>query len=51
MIEKKEFPRHETQIEKGLTRKEALELCPWKKKFGDVRAFNYDPTTGIATWL
>lgn len=39
------------QLEKGLTRDEAIKLAPWKKSYGDCRAFNYDPKTGLATWI
>jgi hypothetical protein len=38
------------KIEKGLTNKEALEACPWKKEYGDCRAFGYDPKTGECVW-
>lgn len=39
------------QLEKGLTYKEALAACPWKKSYGDCRAFSYDAKTGEATWV
>lgn len=39
------------QLEKGLTRKEALKACPWKKSYGDCRGFSYDTKTGKATWI
>jgi hypothetical protein len=41
----------EVQLEKGLSRDEALKLAPWKKKYGDCRAFFYNPKTGVATWI
>ena len=34
----------------GMTRDEALKKAPWKKSYGDCRAFSYDPKTGIAVW-
>lgn len=39
------------QIEKGLSREEALKKAPWKKSYGDCRAFSYDAKTGKATWV
>lgn len=39
------------QIEKGLTREEALKKAPWKKSYGDCRGFSYDPKTGKAVWI
>jgi predicted ribonuclease toxin of YeeF-YezG toxin-antitoxin module len=41
----------EVQIEKGLTREEAMKQAPYKKSYGDCRAFSYDKKTGIATWV
>jgi hypothetical protein len=38
------------KLEPGLSREEALKLCPWKKNYGDCRAFSYNPKTGEATW-
>lgn len=38
------------QLEKGLTRKEALTLASKKLK-GDARGFTYDEKTGIATFI
>ena len=39
------------KIKKGLTRDEAMKAAPWKKSYGDVRGFSYNPRTGIATWI
>ena len=39
------------QIEKGLSKEEALKKAPWKKSYGDCRAFSYDAKTGKATWI
>lgn len=39
------------QLEKGLTRDEALKKAPWKKSYGDCRAFSYDAKTGKAVWI
>lgn len=39
------------QLEKGLTREEAMKKAPWKKSYGDCRAFSYDPKTGKAVWI
>ncbi len=39
------------QLEKGLTRDEALKKAPWKKSYGDCRGFSYDPKTGKAVWI
>ena len=41
----------EVQIEKGLTREEAMKKAPYKKSYGDCRGFSYDKKTGIATWI
>lgn len=41
----------EVQIEKGLTREEAMKKAPYKKSYGDCRGFSYDKKTGIATWV
>ena len=41
----------EVQIEKGLTREEAMKKAPYKKSYGDCRAFSYDKKTGVATWV
>jgi len=38
-------------IAKQLTRKQALEVFPWKRGMGDVRGFSYDPKTGRAKWI
>lgn len=38
------------KIAKGLTYKEAMLACPWKKSYGDCRAFGYDPKTGECVW-
>jgi hypothetical protein len=35
---------------KGMTRDEAMKKVPWKKEYGDCRAFSYDPKTGVAIW-
>ncbi len=42
---------HTVQIEKGLTREEALKKAPWKATYCDCRGFSYDPKTGKATWI
>lgn len=39
------------QLEKGLTRAEALKQAPWKSSYGDCRGFSYDAKTGKATWV
>lgn len=39
------------QLEKGLTYEDAIKKAPWKKSYGDCRAFSYDPKTGIAIWV
>ena len=39
------------QLAKGLKRDEALKLAPWKKSYGDCRAFSYDAKTGKAVWI
>ena len=39
------------ELEKGLTREEALKRFPYSPKMGDCRGFDYDPETGIATWM
>jgi hypothetical protein len=39
------------QLEKGLSREEAMKKAPWKKSYGDCRAFSYDPKTGKAVWV
>jgi hypothetical protein len=41
----------EIKIEKGLSREEALKKAPWKKSYGDCRGYNYNPKTGIMTWM
>ena len=41
----------EIQIEKGLSREEAMKQAPYKKSYGDCRGFSYDKKTGIATWV
>ena len=38
------------KIEKGLSMEQAMKACPWKKEYGDCRAFGYDPKTGEAVW-
>ena len=43
--------KNEVQLEKGLSKEEALKLAPWKPKYGDCRGFSYNPKTGIATWI
>lgn len=47
----KTMDRVDVQLEKGLSRDEALKLAPWKKSYGDRRGFSYNPKTGKATWL
>ena len=39
------------QLEPGLTRDEAMKRAPWKKSYGDCRAFSYNAKTGKATWI
>jgi hypothetical protein len=39
------------ELEKGLTREEAMKQFPYSPKMGDCRGFSYDPDTGIATWM
>lgn len=39
------------QLEKGLSKEEAMKKAPWKKSYGDCRAFSYDPKTGKALWI
>jgi hypothetical protein len=46
-----ESKKHVKQLEKGLSKKEALKAAPWKPSYGDCRGFHYDPKTGKATWL
>ena len=41
----------EIQIEKGLSKEEAMKKAPYKKSYGDCRGFSYDKKTGIATWV
>jgi len=52
LLKLSESPTHSTtvKIEKGLSREEALKRAPWKKSYGDCRAFAYDPKTGTAVW-
>lgn len=49
LIEEMGKPR-KFKIEKGLTNKQAMEACPWKKEYGDCRAFGYDSKTGECVW-
>lgn len=41
----------QVQIEKGLTHEEAMKKAPYKKSYGDCRAFSYDKKTGMVTWI
>lgn len=41
----------EIQIEKGLSKEEAMKKAPYKKSYGDCRGFSYNKKTGIATWV
>jgi hypothetical protein len=48
---KREKRSNTKQIEKGLTRDEAMKKAPWKSSYGDCRGFSYNPKTGIASWV
>ena len=38
------------KLDTGLTREEAMKRFPYKKGYGDCRAFHYDQKTGVAQW-
>ena len=39
------------QLHRGLSKEEAMKKAPWKKSYGDCRAFSYNPKTGKAVWV